>query len=67
MRISHLRQASDDYSQGVYGGPRPLYLQRGSHFRPLMSFRIKGEKLILILLLGKMLPPGQRLVTVSSS
>lgn len=49
MRISHLRHISDDYSQGVCGGPRPLYLQVGSHFRPLMSFRIKGEKLIQFL------------------
>lgn len=67
MRISHLRQVNDDYSQVVCGGPRPGYLQGGSHFRPLVSFRVKGEKLILVLPLGKMLPPGQRLVAVSSS
>lgn len=67
MRISHLRQVGDDYRQSVGGGPRPLYLWAGSHFRPLMSFRTEGEKLMLVLTLGKMPPPGHRLVAVSSS
>lgn len=63
-RISHLRQVSDDYSQGVCGVPVPA---EGFPFQTTDVFWIKGEKLTLVLPLGKMLPPGQRLVAVSSS